>query len=388
MGLFAVIFSVVIVIIQTSSILMERAAHDWSYPLLKVSSNTTYLREVNHLFHSKANHSASQSTQDLVNLVQGHGLSHHLENLERNHSNSAEISYLTRSFSEHPSIEAQALCLRGAWTSLKFNTSSFPTFCLFNIHTKQKIESILADFNPHLILLILTVLHSTLTMAKMNKLVWSTSKTFESYNFENPHKLSVPVSFAAYCLLVIIVYVIVDGRNKNLMQYPTIILTIVLLVCGIWFIVREKHFQEDHGWFCTFYLHLVSIPTAVLSISLVGSRFWTDVVIHCILLCVAANILALERKVTDFISKKLCTLLYFFIPLFCLYMAHLQWGSNDNWKYSIGIMGCASLLPFFVYPIFMTQEYEKRDKHLSKIILFTSSGALVSLVINLAMFHI
>ena len=385
MGIFAVIFSVVIVIIQTSSILMDRSAHDWSYPLLKVSPNSTYLAEVNRLFHSKTEPNTTTTLNDLVQ-----GLTPHIPNNALTTHNDSILA--VNLYIEHlPRLDTQAACLHASWTNTPM-VSKFPTFCLFNIHTKQKIDSILADFNPHLILLVLAILHSTLTMSKMNKIIWSTLKAGGSNNipidFENPHKMSVPVSFAAYCLVVIIVYVIVDGRNHNLMQYPTILITVFLLVLGVWFLVREKSFKDDHLWFCVFHLHLVSIPTAVLAISLVGSRFWTDIVAHLVLLSVAANTLILENRAKDIISKKLCQLIYFFIPLFCLYMAHLQWGTNDNWKYSIGIMGSASLLPFFIFPVFINQpnEPESSYKYLSKTILFTTSGAIVSLVINLAMF--
>jgi hypothetical protein len=381
MGMFAVIFSIVIVIIQTSSILMDRSAHDWSYPLLKVSPNSTYLAEVNKLFHSK---SQSNSTA-LLDFVQG--IVPHVKKDQLTQNDSIVTVDL---YAEHlSSLDTQAACLHAAWKNTPA-LSKFPTFCLFNIHTKQKIDSILADFNPHLMLLVLAVLHSTLIMSKMNKIVWTTLKpgSNTSFDFENPHKFSVPISFAAFCLVIIIVYVIVDGRKHDLVQYPTIIATVILLMLGIWFLVREKAFKDDHLWFCVFHLHLVSIPTAVLAISLVGSRFWTDIVAHIVLLSVAANVLILEKRASDLISRKLCQLLYFFIPLFCLYMAHLQWGANDNWKYSIGIMGSASLLPFFIFPVFINDENDsdKSYKHLSKIILFTSSGALVSLIINLAMF--
>jgi len=52
-------------------------------------------------------------------------------------------------------------------------------------------------------------------------------------------------------------------------------------------------------------------------------------------------------------------------------------------------MGCSSLLPFFIFPVFLgsMEDQEKKYKYLSKMVLFTSSGALISLIINLAMFY-
>jgi len=400
MGLFAVIFSVIIVILQTSSVLMGRSAHEWSYPLLKVSPNTTYLAEVNKLFdsdtrqHKASNDSAVAAGNVLEHLIEGEAPTSHIALAALPETWDPQINLSIHLYFQNAShaMESQAACLQAAWRNE--HVSKFPTFCLFNIHTKQKIESILEDFNPHLILLILAILHSTLTMAKMNKLVWSSTKDeFKSGNqpqlFQNPHQLSVPVSFAAYCLLVVIVYVIVNGRNSHLMQYPTIFVTIILLLFGVWFIVREKKFADNHLWFSMFYLHLVSVPTAVLSISLVGSRFWTDIVTHGLLLSVATNGLFLERNAKDFISQKLSQIIYFVIPLFSLYTAILQWGQNDNWKYTIGLMGCSSLLPFFIFPVFLgsMEDQEKKYKYLSKMVLFTSSGALISLIINLAMFY-
>ena len=53
MGFFAIIFSIVIILIQTTSLLLNRDAHHWNFSLLKKTINTTFLKDMNEYFKNK-----------------------------------------------------------------------------------------------------------------------------------------------------------------------------------------------------------------------------------------------------------------------------------------------------------------------------------------------
>jgi hypothetical protein len=157
--------------------------------------------------------------------------------------------------------------------------------------------------------------------------------------------------------------------------------------------------STNHHWFNTFHLQLVAIPLSVLSIVTVGTRFWTEVVTHVMFLTVSCNALFMEHTTQDkFITKFIFRLIYTGIPLYCIVMAHSQWGNFDNWRYVVGLMGSFSTVAtFWLSPwLIFTEDdkstskdtsYQFTPKQIGKISLFATSASLLSLVVNLAMFY-
>jgi hypothetical protein len=420
MGVFAVLISLIIVVIQSTSILVGRDAHKWTFPLLKTSPNTSYLKQINMLFSNS--HSVVNATHLLdLKMAYHDDFSNSLiktiapqgsENKSHNNSlspslNNADNTIILRDmninvflFNKTTSSRGQAACLQTAWK--ESSKSSFPVYCLLNSHLRQEIKSIMKDFNPHLLLLTLCTVHSIFCIAKLKKVVSSTINNKNSgahqniqLNIEHPHTISLSVSAFVLILFLVIIYIIEGTKQASLVEYPTIIITIILIIASIYFVIFSAYYKENRVWFNLFHLLFVSVPTAVLSMAIVGTRFWTDIVSHALLLIVAANVFIISNYCQDVISKKICQMIYVFLPIFCVYAANLQWGTFDNWKYVIGIMGCTSLIPLIIYPFFIEGSHKytehepnsKEMKYFAKLTLLASSAALLSLVVNLAMFY-
>lgn len=409
MGFFAAMFSIIIVIIQTTSILMNRKAHEWTFPLLEATPNTTYLSQINNMFLG-GNTSAldnryyffsdSNVLDDMIfnNKSQPH-------NYHRQLDSSIDM-YL---FNSTLSSKNQAVCIRTAWAN---GGHSFPTHCLMNTHMRQNINSILQSLNPHLLLLTICTIHAIMCISKLQKsIVWTKNEYSSAIEYglqnqqvgiEHPRSISLPMSASFLIVLLIIVYIIEGTKTSStqLVQYPTIVLTIFFLFQIAYFIYKHISQQksissqkENFLFFNICHLQCVAIPTAVLSITIVGARFWTDVLYSVVLLVVASHAFYISNESSDIISKKLSQMIYIASPTLCLYLAFMEWGGFDNWRYVIGLMGCTCLTPFFYFPFFLMTAYldaeqkEKKLKYLSKISLLTSSAALMSLVVNLGMFY-
>lgn len=417
MGFFAVIFSLIIVIIQTTSILMGREAHEWTLPLLQVTPNTTYISQLNSLFEN-LDVPLNESAFPLLPLLN--------DPTDSNSSQPAQqdIQLWLQSIAT-ATLDAvhnltQESCVQHALLSHNHGPKKqFPVECLINTHQKQEIKRLVnEEFNPHLILLTLCVTHAIFCISKIKKTVWSTTTTaygISPIGIQHPHSISLPLSATILYILLIIVFII-EGTRKNqgaeLVQYPTILFAVVEMIGTSWFVyfmIKQNNKilapQEEPGedvatsqesgshWFNSNHLQFVGIPTALLAMVVVGIRFWNDALTHLVFLSVACNALYLDLKIQDlYITKKILQLLYIALPIYSIYTAHIQWGDSDNWRYVIGVMGIAAITPFWMHP-WVNAESESNSanyillpKHLSKYSMFASSAALLSLVINLAMF--
>jgi len=400
MGFFAVIFSLIIVIIQSTSILVGREAHEWTFPLLKNTPNISYLKMINHLFSNTHNTSLHPLDSNAIyhkDFSNQFNFQHDIIANASAVNDTSDEPYFDITlyiFNATTSSRGQALCLQSAWKD--HSKTSFPIYCLLNSHLRYEIQRVLAEFNPHLILFTLSVIHAIFCIARVKRTVWSTlANTNVKLGLEQPHTISLPISTGVLYVFLIILFIIEGTKKSELVEYPTIILSIILLLSAVWFVYQFATRQDDYVWYNVFHMQLVGVPIAVLAIAVVGSRFWTDIVTHLALLTIATNIFGMSIHCSDEISKKVCEIIYVFLPIFCVYLAHLQWGNYDNWKYVIGLMGCASLLPFIVYPFFIQsmkresdeETKEKRMKYFGKFSVLASSAALLSLVVNLAMFY-
>jgi len=404
MGFFAVIFSLIIVIIQTTSILMGRGAHEWTLPLLQVKPNTTYISELNWMFENYDN-----KTLPFMSLVppayDANNSMLWLQSMVQNAANSMMYNF------------TQENCVQRALLSQQASTRRFPVQCLVNMHQRQEIKRLVSEeFNPHLILLTLCVTHAIFCVSKLKKTIWSTTLTpfggAAKVGIQHPHSISLPLTAIIMYILLAVVFIIEGTRNNKgteLVQYPTILFAVAEAIGTVWFIYffmksQSKNASQDEQqaaaeatsesshWFNANHLQFVGIPTALLTLVIIGIRFWNDALTHLVFLSVACNAVYLDLKIQDlYITKKVLQLLYVGLPIYCIYTAHIQWGDSDNWRYVVGLMGCAAITPFWIHPWINTSSggegsYVLLPKHLSKYSMFAASASLLSLVINLAMF--
>ena len=102
----------------------------------------------------------------------------------------------------------------------------------------------------------------------------------------------------------------------------------------------------------------------------------------------------LQCNVQNVSSRRICHALTFFLPLITLYIAHIQWGQYDDWRYVIGTMACGGLAPFqlFTFLFHVTSQKgsdadkKNTEKMFNQVSIMCSGAAILSLVVNLAIF--
>jgi len=385
MGIFVVLFSIAVAIIQATSMLLDRPAHRWTFYLLQSHSNTTnnlYLQSLisppsffyGDLYNNNNNigngggwpevglynNSNNNSNGSGVN-ISGGGNSSSSNNNNNNlawgvnkMNNSRLQAYLDGAPDE---IKSQAACIQGAWQHL-IPTSEIIHYCTFNRHISQTISPIMEPINPHLILLTLCCIHSIFCISRTHI---NHQDRVENDKNATPKPLLIPLEYAMviYILLIVVVSVIEGLKDTQLVQYPTIIIMFLLLWFCILYVARFPYHSQDIIWGVATHLQLVAVPLAILAITTMGVRMWPDVLGHMELLNATVYCMWLQSNVQNVASRRICHFLTFFLPLITLYIAHIQWGQYDDWRYVIGTMACGGLAPFQIFTFLFHVNYKK-----------------------------
>lgn len=389
MGLFSIFFSVVIVIIQATSLLLQRDAHKWTFSLVKNEPNISHFKDIHDtmlVYNTKlplitrlANYSDHIPNEQLsVNLLEMKMMS--LNNTSLN------------STSKYYATGKQLACIQMHWRD-KPALDKIPVHCFFNTHFNQIIEPILKPINPHIILFVICCINAIFCLSKLKSKADLKSK--ETTAIENDWSIEPAVPFymslnyvsGILLLLVFVVFVIHGVEDIEFVEYPTIILSLMLILFTIWYVMKIQTYKEDTEWINAFHMQSTAVPLATLTLGTLGTRVWSDLFLHFCLLNAAVNILWLENHFTHITSKKVCQFLSITLPIFSLYLAHLQWGKFDNWKYAITIMSFICFLPFLLYLLITTSDGGKNLKAYGKMTTFFISSALITVVINFAVFE-
>ena len=244
----------------------------------------------------------------------------------------------------------------------------------------QDITEVLAAWNPHALLLTLSCIHLLMCVCK-------TQHNSELKRPDSQRTMPLGYGAALIVLLLLVVLILTGIKHINLVQYPTILTIIALLVALLWFLYNFEAYADDGLWQLGFHMRLVSVPLAVLSIATMGARLWPDVFTHIVLLAAAVNCLQLQ-KMHDAWALQICRLLTILLPTLSLMLARIQWGYSDNWLYAVAIMGCAGLLPLYVFTIVVPDgDTERNEKIRLRMAHLCTAGALLSIVVNLATFN-
>jgi hypothetical protein len=408
MGFFAIFFSVSIVVIQCTSLLLNRDAHEWTFFLMKKTPDVEYLKQVNqYLENSKNNNSHNFDRLALAMGTPHATFSYSLDDLSKFKSPQQNFSLKNKynnvintsiyQFDSSLSSQAQTACIQSTFQN---KGNQLPTYCILNMHSREIMTNILRPINPHLLLLVLSIIHCIFCISKVKKTIWSTLVLHSKQNvmgnvqeekmgIEHPNTISLPVNASIFYILLLVVFIIEYNRNTVLVEYTTIILALVPILSSMWFVYwHSSSLAEDHDWFVFQYLQTIVIPVAVLTFCIVGTRFWTDVLYHIVLLTCANHALYVSISSQDVVSVKLSQIICVAAPILSLYLAWIQWGGMESWKYTMGLMGSSVLLIFLFYPFFfMLDTQNHRMKLFSKISLLLCSSAIISLVVNLGMFY-
>ena len=352
--------------------LLGRSAHNWSFYLLESTPNTTSITN----FHA--------FLQNLMNV--NFTSINHTGNNNNNTNNTQVIEKFLLNASE--SVLSQAVCIQEVWEYLA-PSIQIPSFCLFNKHTDQTINPILEPWNPHLILLTICCIQSIICISRTH----INHRERISTSDEPPKRMIIPLHYAAgISMLLIFIIAVLEGlKDTDLVQYPTIITVVMLTGLCIIYISKFSTRGHDLTWGTATHLQLVGVPLAILAISTMGARFWTDLLGHTVILYAAVNCLWLQCNTKNANAQRVCHILTIVLPLISLYQAHIQWGQNDNWRYVIGSMACGGLAPLFLITLLFNinpnSENKENAKQSHKLSILCSSAALLSFVVNLALFQ-
>ena len=360
MGQFVVAFSFVVFILQTTTILLQRPASTWSFWLVSAAPTNTALKNGLAMWQQTAGRAGNLSRNNTANI-------------------SSQGDVLSLWWSNQ--TDQQIACIMSA------SSSPLPTHCILRAHTPQSISPVLKEWNPHALLMTLCCIQLLICISKTQH---SRERKQEAGSIPRDRNLHVPLGYGLvlFAILIFIVLILTGLKNKSLVQYPTILCILALLaMCG-WYVWQFEPNADDGPWNLAFHMQLVSVPVAVLSIATMGARLWTDVFTHAVLLSAAGNALWLQGGLVDAWAQQLCGVVTVFLPTLSLYLAHAQWGGYaDNWKYAMGLMGCAGLLPLYVFSVALPAHHD--DTHANKIRLrmahLCTGGALLSMVVNMAM---
>jgi len=315
-------------------------------------------------------------------------------------------------------ISASLLYHESPFTLCMHRLESMET-CRLWYHTIKDTESILDDatWNPHLILLVISSIHLLLSFSNSQDHFYikehknNSSEVFSTriYHF------SIRLTMFLLSLFCLVVGLIAANRNpgRQILDHPTITTSVVLLLATAWFTyIRYKNHQHNqtyHLWVMIFQLQIIGVPLTVLMISVMGTRFYTDVVTHFLLLSVAVNSLWLQnhiiRKNTQMFLLVFLRLLTIGIPLYCIFIAQTQWGGVNSWQQVSVFMAFFCMAPLFIYSFFpvrqsffegdnddnsnsndnMDEDTEKSKRLQLKLVNLCTTAALGSTVINLAL---
>ena len=428
MGLFVIIFSIAVVIIQATSMLLGRDANKWSFWLLESSPNITHIPDIDLIFKAINDDYKSynnnmpyieQTTNVSNNMSHTQNNSNHNNNINSTLSADSTLQLIFYLFGNGSASKEMLFCIQSSWTNIK--SHSFPVNCFFNNHFEQAITTVVEPWNPHLILLTLCCIQTivcisriqhkreTILIASKNSSSGTNNETSSSNNSSYVpyyNHLHLPLSYAVVIvtLLISIIAILQGLKDVNLVQYPTIITMVLLLGGCIWYIILFDKFGHDITWAISFHLQLVSVPLAVLAIATMGARMWVDVLGHIMLLSSAVNCMWLQSTTQNISARRVSHLLTIFLPTLSIYLAHMQWGPFDDWRYVIAMMACGSLAPlYFMAILFNTPDNDfsqgksngvksyssdtiSQNKIFNKITFLCTNAALLSMVVNLALF--
>ena len=340
MGQFVVAFSFIIVILQATTILLQRPTSTWSFYLTQAVPNTAQFALENRtwLFLNQ------KTTNDTLLLT-----------------------------------ENQRQCLLSNTTDA----------CLQHTHAPRHIQTIWQPWNPHAILLMLCCMQLLVCISKTQY----NRETKQQQKEAEKASIHFPVNYGTViiAILMLVVLLLSGLKHSDLVQYPTILVIVVLLALILWYAWTFDEYVEDAAWNLVFHMLAISVPVAVLSIATMGTRLSIDVLTHLVLLTAAGLSLWLQNAAADFghpWSLQIVRFITIMLPTLSLTLAHIQRGAADNWRYAVALMGCAGLLPLYVFSIILADAEEKRnDKLKIRMAYLCTGGALLSLVVNLAMFN-
>ena len=270
-----------------------------------------------------------------------------------------------------------------------------PIDCVW-LHGDEEMTTVLEPFNPHIILLAITCMHSLVCLSGAKRksellgtAALSASSSWDAMAYRLLQLIPLKAAIVLLAVLTLIVSVLNGLSHDDLMQYPTIITVVFLFLGGGIYAYFFDTFNEDLDWTLAFHMQLVGIPLTVVITAAMGVRFWIDVLTHTVLLAAAVSCMWIQFAPNlDSSTQLAARFLTVALPTFSLCVTQQEWGT-DSWQHVVALMASTSLAPLYILTLYQPPENEKdairaKVRRLRVIHLFTS-GALLSTIVNLAM---
>lgn len=210
--------------------------------------------------------------------------------------------------------------------------ASYAASCLLRTHSPASIAPVLDAWNPHLILLALCCMQCLLALGQIMDLA------------DGPHVSLV----GAGCALtgVLLAAAIVQGVHAaDLVRYPTVIAIALVWLNGAYYVFVSSQGESPR---MAFHVRAVAAPLSVLCTAIFGTRLWSDNLLHIVLLAVAINNTRTAQGRSEFLVlvQKSITL---GLPALVIALAVCGTGVYDAWRYILILTGSTGLLPLFVW---------------------------------------
>jgi hypothetical protein len=416
MGLFTLLVSAILVIVQFTSIILDRSETTWGFYFLHARPDVAYWRAaLDRILSSNATAPSHLLTATTSNFYWVHGL--HASNTSKNTTNSSANSSvahwppLARANGtwHHRNIDINSssmittsinltkitgkrsgilLCLQAAAMddTLLLAAEAPPRRayqCLLRSHTPQIGVDVLDIFNPHLMLLAICCLQFLVCLGRVEyKRVHAVPTVDDLVRLTSLH-MPLWGTGVIMLLLLLSACALQIVHSADLLRYPTILFLVTWIILAGIYVHTHGADEADLPWELAFHLQAVAVPTALLAYAVFGTRLWADLLSQALLLSAAVNLLWLQLH--NHTPIWLARVMIVSLLAISLHAMQLQFGPFDTWRYAITFMACLGLAPLFFLSLTTADSttWQTRKQYHS-FSLMASNAALLCLIVSLS----
>jgi hypothetical protein len=215
--------------------------------------------------------------------------------------------------------------------------------CILHSPPPRAPSEVLDAFNPHLLLLTLCCMQLMVALGRID---------YAHDHAPTPASimlmaLNIPLYSAgvALCLLLVAACAVQAVHDATLLRYPTLLIITLYVAMGAVYALAVPQHNPDFRWELIFHLQAVAVPTAVLAFAVYGTRQWIDLFCYILVLCAAVNLLWLQLQAEEHAPVLVARLLSLGLLATVLHAVHTSFGPYDDWRYVTTFIACIGLAP-------------------------------------------
>jgi hypothetical protein len=221
--------------------------------------------------------------------------------------------------------------------------------CILHSPPPRAPSEVLDAFNPHLLLLTLCCMQLMVALGRID---------YAHDHAPTPASimlmaLNIPLYSAgvALCLLLLAACAVQGVHDASLLRYPTLLVIALYVAMGAVYALAVPQHNPDFAWELIFHLQAVAVPTAVLAFAVYGTRQWTDLFCYILVLCAAVNLLWLQLQADEHAPVLVVRLVILGLLATVLHTVHVSFGPYDDWRYVATFIACIGLAPLFLLSV-------------------------------------